>query len=60
MLHQATAHPNQISEIKQINKNQRLGVSLRAGLYAHTARALATGPVSAAIPNAEKTVLNHD
>jgi len=28
------------------------GRSLRAGLYAHTARALATGPVSAAIPNA--------
>jgi len=29
-----------------------LGVTLRAGLYAHTTQALATGPVSAAIPNA--------
>ncbi len=30
-----------------------LGVSLRAGLYAHTTQALSAGPVSAAIPNAE-------
>ena len=29
------------------------GVSLRAGLYAHTAQALATRPVSAAIPYAK-------
>jgi hypothetical protein len=28
------------------------GRSLRAGLYAHTAQALGTGPVSAPIPNA--------
>ena len=29
-----------------------LGVSLRVGLSAHTAQALATGPVSAPIPHA--------
>jgi len=29
-----------------------LGVTLRVALYAHTALALATGPVSAAIANA--------
>jgi hypothetical protein len=29
-----------------------VGVTLRVGLYAHTAQALATRPVSAAIPNA--------
>jgi hypothetical protein len=33
--------------------NWLFGRSLRAGLYAHTARALATGPVSAPIPNAK-------
>jgi len=30
------------------------GRSLRAGLYAYTARALATGLVSASIPNADR------
>ena len=41
-----------LSDITAIFAINILGVSLRAGLSAHTAQALGAGPVSAMIPNA--------
>ena len=39
--------------LKQVQDDRGFGRCLRPGLYAHTAQALVTRPVSAAIPNAE-------